>query len=206
MLYIPLILLLLTLVATVAGLVYAYKKLPGRPFILLVLLLIAVPLVTIKMYEHNFMLSVVPDALDVSSISYRKEESWGFGPGGNEAGIRLYPMTGHIAKQVQNGGINFLKNMPPNKNQNGRRWRGYYSNWIETPIKPGPQWEPTKEDGKFDTYSYVCRYGFCIDIEEDVVKEVNSIANTPGSYYAYGRIGLIIVSPHKKKVIYLYNG
>jgi hypothetical protein len=30
--------------------------------------------------------------------------------------------------------------------------------------------------------------------------------NSAGSYYARGRIGIIVVSPKKKKILYFYNG
>ena len=39
--------------------------------------------------------------LDVFLMKGRraKEKSWGFGPGANEAGIRLYPLSEKIANQ-----------------------------------------------------------------------------------------------------------
>ncbi|MNZ97080.1 hypothetical protein D3C78_1163030 [compost metagenome] len=157
-------------------------------------------------YHLSFMLSVVPDALGVRSVSYRKEESWGLGPGGNEAGVRVYPLEEQIAGQVREGGLAFLFNMPPNKNQKNRRWRGEYSEWRETPIKLSAHWRPNIRSGKFEVYDYVCRYGFCVEIDGDIVEEIGLIVNSSGSYYAYGRVGLIIVSPEWKKVIYLYNG
>lgn len=157
-------------------------------------------------YHLDFMLSAVPDALGVHSVSYRKEESWGFGPGGNEAGVRVYPLEEQIAVQVREGGLAFFSNMPPNKNNKGRRWRGVYSEWRETPIKSSEHWRPDIRSGKLEVYDYVCRYGFCIEIDDDVVEEIGLIVNSSGSYYAYGRIGLIVVSPSFRKVIYLYNG
>jgi hypothetical protein len=38
------------------------------------------------------------------------------------------------------------------------------------------------------------------------VDEANELVNAPGSYYAYGRIGMILVAPARKRVYYLYNG
>jgi hypothetical protein len=206
MLYLFLIALLLLPIVIIAGLAYAYKRLSRFYFLLLTISLIGTPLTAFKIYERDFMLSVVPDALKVSSISYSEEDSWGFGPGGNEAGFRQYQLPEQISKQITVSGIDFLKNMPPNKNQAKRDLRGVYSDWVETPIKPGERWKPNKETGRFSIYDYICAYGVCIDIKPTVVEEANSIINDSGSYYAYGRNGLIIVSPNKNMVLYLYNG
>lgn len=157
-------------------------------------------------YELDFMLSFVPDALNVHSVLYAKEESWGFGPGGNEAGVRVYPLAEVDARLVREGGADYLANLPPNQSQDGRRWRGVYREWQETPIKPSQKWLPDRKTELFRVYDYLCGYGFCLKVEKSVIDEITSIVNSPGSYYAYGRIGLIIVSPSQKKVIYLYNG
>lgn len=150
------------------------------------------------------MLSVVPDALHVHSVLYSKEESWGFGPGGNEAGIRVYPLPQYIADEISRRGIEFFINMPPNQNQQSREWRGKYDKWLETPINANASyyWKP---EG-LNIYDYICAYGVCINIDDEIVKQATEIISSEGSYYAYGRIGLIVVSPAKKLVIYMYNG
>lgn len=205
MLYIILITLLLTLIAIITGTVFAYKKLTHSHFALLLFFLVISPVVAFKIYERDFKLSVVPDALQVSSISYSEEESWGFGPGGNEAGIRVYPLSEEIANQITKRGIDFFNNLPANKNQQNRRWRGRYESWNETPVKEEKYWKRKGEVG-LDVYDYICRYGFCIEIDEAVVGQATDMINSEGNYYAYGRIGLIVVSPIKKLVLYMYNG
>lgn len=205
MIYIMLITLLLTLVAIIAGGIFAYRKLTRGWFVLLVSFLIASPVVAFKIYERDFKLSVVPDALQVNSITYSEEESWGFGPGGNEAGIRVYPLSEEIANQITKRGIEFFNNLPANKNQQNRRWRGRYSLWNQTPVKEDKYWKKKSEIG-LDIYDYICRYGFCIEIDDEVVRQATEIINSKGNYYAYGRIGLIVVSPAKKLVLYMYNG
>lgn len=159
MMYIILITILLTLIAIIAGGIFAFKKLPRSYFFLLLLILIASPIIAFKIYERGFKLSVVPDALQVSSISYSEEESWGFGPGGNEAGIRVYPLSEKFANQITKRGIEFFNNLPPNKNQRKRRWRGRYESWNETPVKEDRYWKQ-KEGGALEVYDYICRYGF----------------------------------------------
>jgi hypothetical protein len=207
MLYVKLIGLLLIPIAALGGLFYAFKKLPRLYSLLLLVALIVGPFMAFKSYERSFMLSVVPDALHVTSISYSKEESWGFGPGGNEAGIRIYPLSNQVADEISQKGIEFFNNLPPNKDQDSRRWRGNYSEWSQTPISAdGKRWKSKKETGSLNIYDYICAYGFCIEIDDAMLKQATEIINSKGSYYAYGRIGLIVVSPSKKLVLYMYNG
>lgn len=205
MLYVILIGLLLILIAVAVGLFFAYKKLPRSYFLLLIFALIAAPFAAFKSYERSFMLSVVPDALRVTSISYSQEESWGFGPGGNEAGIRVYPLPSEIANEIsQRGGV-FFNKLPPNQNQQNREWRGRYEQWLQTPISANDRWKPNEETGRLDIFDYICGYG-CINIDDTVVKQATEIVNSKGNYYAFGRIGLIVVSPSMKLVMYMYNG
>jgi hypothetical protein len=204
--YIILVVLPLLATTIIAKIVDIYKKLPRFCYVVLFCILAAISFATFRSHEKRFMLSFTPDAFEINSISYSKEESWGFGPGGNEAGIRVYPLSAEIAKQISEHGINFLNNMPPNRNQRHRRWRGNYSNWSETPMRPDRRWQPNKKTKNFDIYDYICAYSIRIDIEPKVVAEANAIVNGPGSYYAYGRIGLIVVCPGKKIVLYMYNG
>lgn len=190
----------------VAALIYAYKKLPRKYFLLLILILMAGLFWAFKDYERAFKLSVVPDALHVDSISYSAEESWGFGPGGNEAGIRVYPLTDQVARQITEQGLEFFRNMSPNQDQGDRQWRGQYDNWSETPVEPTRLWKLGKDRVGLNIMDYICAYGFCSEIKPEVVEEANSAVNTAGSYYAYGRMGLIVVNPKRKLVIYMYNG
>ncbi|MGL4994814.1 MAG: hypothetical protein ACRC6G_01410 [Deefgea sp.] len=201
-----LFIILLSLLAILAGLIYAYRKLPRRYFVFLIVLLLACPFITFKVYERDFMFSFVPDALQVESITYQKEESWGFGPGAHETAIRIYPLPDVIAHLIAEQGLEFFTQMPANHNQNSRDWRGQYSNWSETPIQDSSRWQSDKKTRRFNINDYLCTYGFCIDIQPAVLEEANTIINSPGSYYAYGRIGLIIVSPSNKQVLYIYNG
>ncbi|MDR1007989.1 MAG: hypothetical protein LBL65_05445 [Campylobacteraceae bacterium] len=201
-----LIVLVLIPITVINGFIYAYKKLSRPHFFLLLFSLIAIPFTFFKIYERGFMLDAVPDALHVNSISYSKEESWGFGPSGNEAGIRVYPLPANVADEILRQGIEFFNNLPPNKNQKNRGWNGKYEKWYQTPTGVNDRWQPKEETGALDIYDYICVYGFCIKIDDAVVKQATEIVNSEGSYYAYGRIGLIVVSPGKKLVLYMYNG
>jgi hypothetical protein len=200
-----LLLPLLVLLALPAALVWAYKKLGLQRFVLLngAIALAAVGLW--KYHEGQFILEVVPDALEVRTVSYRLEESWGFGPGGNEAGIRFYPLPDHVARAVENGGARYLEQLPPNTDQQSRDWRGLYGEWRETPVQ-GDHWKVDPATGLLNVTDYICAYGFCIDIPSDHLKQANEVVSKPGSFYARGRIGMIVVSPARRWVLYFYNG
>lgn len=206
MTYLILIGALLLLIAILGGIFYALVKLPWRITLPALLVMVGAPYLAFKHYEHAFQLSLVPDALAVTALEYSKEESWGFGPGGNEAGILVYPLPEAVANAISNQGLEFLRTMPANANQQERRWRGYYSDWKETPVLAQRLWEPQEANGTLDVMDYICAYGFCIEAAQRYVDEANELVNSPGSYYAFGRIGLILVAPARKRVYYLYNG
>lgn len=134
------------------------------------------------------------------------KDSWGL-PGDETSGVRVYPLSEHMANEVTRQGIDFFKHLPPNQNQQSREWRGIYTNWLETPVSQGRNWKPPEGRLELNILDYLCGgEGLCIDIDRMLIDEVNEIINSPGSYYAYGRIGFIIVSPRTQRVFYLYNG
>ncbi len=205
MTYFILLIPIVVLLAMLGALIYAYRKLRFKRFLLLVASLALVPTATWKFYERKFNLEVIPDALEVRTVSYRNEESWGFGPGGNEAGILIYPLPEDVSRKALRGGIKYFENLPPNQDQQSRNWRGRYELWSETPIRED-RWEINPGTGLLNVTDYICAYGFCIHIPPDRLKQVNEIISRPGSFYARGRIGIIVVSPEQKLVLYFYNG
>ncbi|MES2583132.1 MAG: hypothetical protein V4627_10480 [Pseudomonadota bacterium] len=205
MTYLILLIPFLLLWAIVSAIVLAWKKLGTWRFLLLLTWLLLVLTTTWKHYEQKFALQAVPDALHVRSILYANEESWGFGPGGNEAGIRFYPLSDEVSARIGRGGINYLRQLPPNKDQASRDWRGRYEQWSETPVQ-GDHWKINESTGLLNVTDYICAYGFCIDIPPDRLRQANEIVSRPGSFYARGRIGTIVVSPKEKLVLYFYNG
>jgi hypothetical protein len=205
MTYLFLLIPILVLLAITTAIVFTYKMLGPRLFPLLLASLLLASTAAWKHYEREFILQAVPDALQVRSITYANEESWGFGPGGNEAGIRFYPLSDAVASRVASGGINHLQQLPPNKDQASRDWRGRYEQWSETPIR-GDHWKIDENTGLLNVIDYICAYGFCIDIPSDRLRQANAIVSKPGSFYARGRIGTIVVSPKEKLVLYFYNG
>lgn len=159
----------------IAGFIYLYKKLPLAYFLFLLAVLIGAPVLMFKNYEKRFMLSFVPDALQVTSVVYTTEESWGFGPGGNETGIRVYRLPEQVANEISLQGIEFLNNLPPNHNQQERRWRGRYQTWLPTPISESDKWKLRAQAQALNIYDYLCAYGFCIKVDDAVVKQTTDI-------------------------------
>ncbi len=206
MVYVIVIGFFLLLAALLCAAFYLLVKLPWRVTLPVILLIVGGPYIAFKSYERDFQLSAVPDALNVTTVEYSKEEAWGFGPGGNEAGIRVYPLPEAVANAISTEGLTYLETMPANPDQQERRWRGYYTDWQETPVAPKRPWEPQQADSTLNVMDYICAYGFCIEISQHYVDEANELVNAPGSYYAYGRIGMILVAPARKRVYYLYNG
>ena len=205
MAYLVLLVPVVILFAVVVALIYAYKMLRFKRFLLMVASLVLVPTAAWKLYERKVILQAVPDALEVQTVLYRNEEAWGFGPGGNEAGIRFYPLSEQVSRQVSERGIKYFEQLPPNKDQQSRSWRGRYEQWSETPIG-GDHWKIDPATGLLNVTDYVCAYGFCIDIPSDRLTQANEIISKPGSFYARGRVGVIVVSPQQKLVLYFYNG
>jgi hypothetical protein len=203
--YLILLIPVLILLAMIRALIYAYKKLRLKWFLLLVVSLLLVPTAMWKFYERKFSLEVIPDALEVRTVSYRNEESWGFGPGGNEAGILFYPLSEDVSRKVGKAGIEYLEQLPPNEDQQSRDLRGIYDHWSETPIR-GDVWKIDPGTGLLNVTDYICNYGYCLDIPSDLLRQANEIVSKPGSFYARGRVGIIVVSPEQKLVLYFYDG
>ena len=85
-------------------------------------------------------------------------------------------------------------------------WRGDYDQWQATPVALDQRWGAPAGQRQLVLTDYICRYGFCIDIDPAVAQQATAALREPGSYYAYGRIGLLLVSPRQQKVYYLING
>lgn len=196
---------LATLLAFAVGIVVLFVRAPRTMGTLVAGVLLTVT-VGCKLWERSHRLSHVPDALQVRQIVYANEEAWGFGPGGNEAGIVAYALPERVANTIQAAGLPYFANLPPNRNRAERDWRGRFSDWKTTPVEPGPHWKPDPGSGRYDIYQYICAYGFCIDIDERIGQEAAAAVNEPGNFYAYGRIGMIVVAPRMRRVFFMYNG
>src|SRR5690554_7845817 len=105
--YIVLLAALLALIAILAVVVYAYSKLPRPLFFLLLSALVVVPYLANEGDKWDFMLSFVPDALDVRSVAYSTDngkDSGGF-PAVERSGIGVYQLPDYMPIEVRRKGI-----------------------------------------------------------------------------------------------------
>lgn len=171
-------------------------------------LIVGLPWGCSQLFIDGFRMTFVPDAMGVSSLLYASEQSWGFGPSGNETGLLVYEMPAAVAANLKDSGLSYLEELPANIRK-GRN--GVYSEWRETPIDLDRRWESTSHEGVKSWNSpgigdYLNQYGYPVPIEREWEEIANRALFAPGSYYAYGRIGLIILIPDQLRIIYAYNG
>ena len=162
-----------------------------------------------NLLKHH--LSFVPPEMQVSQVIYVEEETWGFGPGGNETGFIMYDLPSDIAQKVGDQGIEYLSSFPSANWGQPSGWQGKYHDWKSTPISlDNKQWFEIPVDNQQTSNpqlsNYINRYGFGIAVRPDVETIFNEVIAAPGSYYAYGRIGVIVVAPSVQKVFYVYVG
>lgn len=167
------------------------------------------------LYRHH--LRFVPEEMGVWRVIYVAEEAWGFGPGGNEIGIIVYDMPETTYDALQTGGIEWLQNLSSNSWSGSQ---GRYDEWHSTPVPETEVWANPEacDSGMSDFYSitqhpicpsiasYMAKYGYWIPFDAEIESLANEAVFSPGAYYSYGRIGILIVIPGKRRLIYVYNG
>ena len=155
-------------------------------------------------------LRFVPPALEVQRILYAAEESWGWGPGGNETGIIVYAMPEAAREKIEAGGIPWLNGLPGS----GRRWQGVYTDWRATPLDAATDetWVRSSDGmayGHCGMGNGIAAYmfsGFCIPFDPEVEALADRALTQSGNFYAYGRIGILILIPSERRIVYAYNG
>lgn len=156
--------------------------------------------------------------MNVWWVRYVSEEAWGFGPGGNETGIIVYDMPDKVRGELEDKGLTWLEALPP---PGWPEWQGRYEEWHTTPIPTSTfPWSdpaacpPETSDRYLVTYpngcpsisGYMGTYGFPISFDPEVEKMVNEALVSPGAFYAFGRIGILILIPARERIVYVYNG
>ena len=191
-------------VALIAGLVRAHKRGVLGYALLLLVACGAVGYQAFAISERRNALSELPAALGVTDMVASKDARW-WTEYGEHGGIRVFVLPAPVASTIAEKGLGFfeMENL------------GAYKSWRETPVAPDESWSVDFSDWGGEirkiivgVYAYICHRGlvYCVTVDRALIEEANAIALRRGSYYAYdGRGALIIVSPGKERVIYLYQ-
>lgn len=171
--------ILLVPLAFVGGVVFAFVKAP-RATTVIGLAIALVLTAGWKSMLHAHHVGHLPGAFGVWRVLYVSEEAWGFGPGGNEAGFLVYPLPERTADAVETSGLPWLEALR-DAPRSSEGWRGRFSDWRPTPIRPSARWMPDPASGRYDIVHYVCRYGFCIDIDAQHLRDAEDAVNSPGA-------------------------
>lgn len=161
--------------------------------------------------DLSYAVGCTPAGLGIQDVLYVKEEISGSIyfplPGDNEGVIYVYRLPADEAEKIKQYGIAYLDKLP--KFMQNKCGDVYYE-WRETPIVPDARnWIDTSAPVHGNEQSpislYLNKY-VSIEIDKDVESIVNSIINEKGNFYAYGRIGVIIISPSHERVIFAFAG
>jgi hypothetical protein len=160
--------------------------------------------------QYWWRLGLAPAGLDIWLVLYSQEETWGFGPGGNETGVIVYKLPEAAATRVAAGGAPYLTTL---SNASESAGRGRYQNWRATPISGDEQWlygdtgARRRAGYRASIDDFLDRYGFRIEIDAAAKALIDEALSSSGSYYAYGAGGsLVIVAPRVRRVILAYAG
>ena len=158
-----------------------------------------------KYIEAKHHLGLVPLGLRVEKVLYSEEQSWGFGPGGNETGVIEYELPEDIAAQIDKIGIRFFAMSTP-QTADAFEPSGQYQTWQQTPILLNGSGLGAEATQNHEISNFLAIHGFGIFIDPKLEKRINSSISQPGSFAAFGRGGVLIVNPKTRRVVYAYNG
>ena len=148
-----------------------------------------------------YALAALPPAIEAEAVEFARNETWGFGPSGNETGFNVIRLADAGAELVAKGGIAWVDAQP-----GGRIW----PDWSETPVPRDGFWmgRPDSAAGSYadPTVNAVPdRYGFGVDVPEDHSLALDTALNSPGSFYAFGPGGLVAVIVPATRRAYVFH-
>ena len=156
---------------------------------------------------------LLPPGLNVAQIRHVNVSDWRFaiGPGGNEAGFLVYDMAPEFSAKLDSNALEYLSSALP-VGPHGRRL-----DWTSTPLQAG--------DKGFTCGRYVVQEGSRQQACEDVLQfaqkywtlpensqtpefgaQANQALFQEGSFFAFTRIGLVILSPRDLRIFYAFRG
>jgi hypothetical protein len=172
------------------------------------LLLAGVPYLLVQSHERQWLLARVPAPLEVASVEYQLEKSWGLGfmPGDNETGFVVYRLNSSSAEWARTQGSRLGHLLP-----------GGASKWLPTPASD-ERWHPYDHDPQMMSVrrakqhpptiaEYLEKYGFTIPIKAGRDAEADQSIQSEGSFYSFGRGGSVtIIDAIRGKVYFAYAG
>lgn len=185
------------------GLVTVYRG--SKPlFLATIIILVVAPLVAYAIVSHASKLQDVPRALGVDTILYDRGITFSWA----DAGVRVYAVPSDALVNIASGGEMYLNSLPPNKSRWLERWRGDYSGhggWRRTPIAPGRSWRLDAGEDRLSVPGFFAQREWrMVRRHEDVARQIEAAINQPGSFYAVGRAGTLIISPAIRKAFYIH--
>lgn len=166
---------------------------------------------SLQFYQYQSRLNHIPSRMGVWHILYSEEQIWGMGPGGNETGIIVYGMPKATYNALMAGGMEWLEVISKD-NSRGRRRQGVFRKWHRTPspVATKCSLDPPNRADEPESCSIVGqlldRYGSIISVDDWVLELANEAMLTEGAYYSHGMLGMLIVIPDKRRLIYAYSG
>ncbi len=162
--------------------------------------------------ELERKLSYVPVAMGIKTVRYSNEESYGFGPGGNETGVIVYDLPNEASEKIKEFDIEYF-NLISKEPRTSNGWEGVFTNWYKTPVVLNDLWKGPKMAGEYiqkidnpKISIFLDNYGFGIPIDKDIEANIDDGIRGNEGYYSYGRVGVLIIFPAKKIVVFAYSG
>lgn len=75
-----------------------------------------------QIYAHRFKMSFIPDRLTVTDTIYENEKNGGFGPGGNETGVRVYALAEQDAHRLIRANASLLDDQSIDQAMGTAKW------------------------------------------------------------------------------------
>ncbi len=145
----------------------------------------------------------VPPRAGVGRVVYKQGQAFGFGPGGNEAGVIVFSISHKTADALEKDALSFLHDLPVSRGCSS------YREWHETPVAGGIAGEGVTSVNQATTFDgYLNRYGFGFDLPPNLQRMLDRAFVETGSYYALGGCGgdLFIFMPGEYRAAFVYSG
>lgn len=143
-------------------------------------------------WERKQRLLQVPAAWGVDTVLFADGMTLGVGPGGAWNGVTVYALPDAAARQIAAGGLPWLENMPGQGVVPHQETHESYDGWR-------------RGAGFLDLQDFLCLYDSCLKLPSEVRRDINAVFDSPDSFLAKSRAGTIVVSPSRRRVVYLFR-